>query len=593
MRLFLRLVVLVCFAVPAFAQATEVRRFRQWVAGQELGGAEDRTSLEGTATQIEHREWINFTRLGIEIQQEIKETSTKNADGSLHFTWRTQLSKEPLEGQADWSPLRPDELRVKSDGFEVKVIPMRIGALLWPRDVEDKMREAARLKRAVKISSYSFTTQQWTELDLNPVGPSPLPGYPDAVLFRGLELGGATRTETSVWISPTRGDLKHTGEIMGLSLVLQRAGLPDPLGSTRGMEAFFEQSLKTIPQHPFQPWLKEVLVRWQGAKALNLPEDPQQHQVKPDLFLLKQSPPLKADEAKELPVKGKPAKDDAPFLAATPLVPFNDPAFDGLIFRLRAPMGASRWELAQRVTDFVWEWITQKDYTVGFASALEVCRNPRGDCTEHGVLAVALLRKLGVPARGVVGWMAAGEILGLHFWVEVKLGHRWVPVDPTFDQAPASAFRLKLGTTDLADLGSVGWENAGQVFGGGTWKVEKPDGLKDIHIEGESLRAPDGTRIRVAGSTWSLGAGLVLHSEGGDLNVSALPRPYAATLEGTTHLQSGRWKGWWQPKEQKLYLDLGDRRWLGVEPLNEKNATEFMEKLEVESPTRKEILNRE
>ncbi len=584
MRLILRLTLIVLFAIPASAQAPEVRHFRQWVAGQELGGAEDRTSIEGTATRIEHREWINFTRLGIEIQQEIKETSLRNADGSLHFTWRTQLSKEPLEGQADWSPSRPKELRVKSNGFEAKVIPMRAGALLWPRDVDDRMREAARLKKPVKISSYSFTTQQWTELDLNPVGPSPLPGFTEAVLFKGVEIDGATRTETSVWISPIHGGLKHTGEVMGLSLVLQRSELPDPVGSSKGKEAFFEQSLKTIPQHPFQPWLKEVLVRWQGAKALKLPEDPQQHQVKPNLFVLKQSAPLRAEEAKELPVKGKPSKEDAPFLAATPLVPFNDPAFGGLIFRLRAPQGASRWELAQRVTDFVWEWITQKDYTVGFASALEVCRNPRGDCTEHGVLAVALLRKLGVPARGAVGWMAAGENLGLHFWIEVKLGQRWVPVDPTFDQVPASAFRLKLGTTDLADLGSVGWENAGQVFGSGTWKVEKPDGFGDIRIEGETLRAPDGTRLRVAGSTWSMGAGLVLHREGGDLNLSALPRPYSEALEGAKLLQSGHWKGWWQPKGQKLYLDLGDRRWLGVEPLDEKGATDFMEKLVVESP---------
>ena len=588
MRLFLYLTVLVLFAFPGFSQAPEAHRFRQWVAGQELGGAEYSTSVEGTTTKIEHREWMNFTRLGIEIKQEIRETSLRKVDGSLHFTWRTQLSKEPLEGQAEWSPLSPKELRVKANGFQVKVIPMHAGALLWPRDVEDKMREAARLKKAVSISSYSFTTQQWTQLDLKPVGASPLPGFPDAVLFKGLEIDGTTRTETSVWISPTHGDLKHTGEIMGLSLVLQRAELPDPLGSTKGKEAFFQQSLQTIPQHPFQPWLTEVLIRWQGAKPLQLLEDPQQHQVKPNLFALKQSAPLRTEEARDLPVKGKPSKEDAPYLAATPLVPFDDPAFDGLIFRLKAPQGASRWELAQRVTDFVWEWITQKDYTVGFSSALEVCRNPRGDCTEHGVLAVALLRKLGVPARGVVGWMAAGENMGLHFWVEVKLGKRWVPVDPTFDQAPASAFRLKLGTTDLADLGSVGWESAGQVFGGGAWKIEKPSGLGDLHIEngggGDTLRIADGTRLRVAGSTWSLGAGLVLHHEGGDLNIAALPRPYTETLEGAKLLQSGRWKGWWQPKEQKLYVDLGDRRWLGVEPLNEPGATEFMEKLAVESP---------
>ena len=85
-------------------------------------------------------------------------------------------------------------------------------------------------------------------------------------------------------------------------------------------------------------------------------------------------------------------------------MPFQDRAFDGLIRRLALPPGLSRWDLAKRVNSFVFEWIIEKDFTVGFASALEVAHHPRGDCTEHGVLAVALLRRLGVPARGVTGW---------------------------------------------------------------------------------------------------------------------------------------------------------------------------------------------
>ena len=63
------------------------------------------------------------------------------------------------------------------------------------------------------------------------------------------------------------------------------------------------------------------------------------------------------------------------------------------------------------------------------------------------------------------GSIVAGDTLALHFWVEVKLKSRWLPIDPTFDQAPASAFRVKLGTTDLANLASVGWDSAAQVFG--------------------------------------------------------------------------------------------------------------------------------
>lgn len=104
--------------------------------------------------------------------------------------------------------------------------------------------------------------------------------------------------------------------------------------------------------------------------------------------------------------------------------------------RLRPRPGATRWELAQAVTRFVFAWIDDKDFSVGFATALEVARRPKGDCTEHAVLAAALLRRLGVPARGVTGWVAAGRTFGLHLGVEVKLRDRWIPVDPTFDEAP-------------------------------------------------------------------------------------------------------------------------------------------------------------
>ena len=586
MRPFLRLALAVLLAFPAVAQAPEVQRFRQWVAGQELGGMESRISMEATGTKAEHREWINFTRLGMAIQQEIQETVLRHPDGSLHFTWRTLLSKEPLEGEADWSPLNPKELRVQAKGFEVKVIPMRSGALLWPGDIETRLKDAARLRRAVKVTSYSFPTQAWTELDLKPIAVSPLPGFPDAVRFQGEEMEGATRTKTDVWISPSRGDLKHTGELMGLSLLMQRAELPAPEGGGKNAENFFEQSLKSIPEHPFQPWLPEVTVRWEGAKPLTLPGDAQQRRLHENLYRLRRAAPPSPEEARDKPVKGKSSKEDAPFLAASPLVPFNDPAFDGLIVRMRVPPGATRWELAQLATDFVWEWITEKDYTVGFASALEVCRNPRGDCTEHGVLAVALLRKLGVPSRGVVGWVAAGGTLGLHFWVEVKLKSRWVPVDPTFDEAPASAFRMKLGTTDLADLGSVGWDGAGQVFGGGTWKVEEPSPLGSIKVNGEIVIAPDGTRLRLPDATWSLDDGLQLHRSGLSTRLSAKPRPYGAMLTGAEKLQAGKWKGWWLPQAKKLYVDLGDRRWIEVGPLEQKDSVDIMENLQVEGPGR-------
>ena len=47
---------------------------------------------------------------------------------------------------------------------------------------------------------------------------------------------------------------------------------------------------------------------------------------------------------------------------------------EGLLARLKPSSAATRWQLAKAVNRFVFDWITEKDYSVGFASALEVAR---------------------------------------------------------------------------------------------------------------------------------------------------------------------------------------------------------------------------
>jgi hypothetical protein len=240
----------------------------------------------------------------------------------------------------------------------------------------------------------------------------------------------------------------------------------------------------------------------------------------------------------------------------------------------------SRWELARRVNTFVFDWITEKDFTVGFASALEVCHHPRGDCTEHGVLAVALLRRLGVPARGVTGWVGLGEMLGLHFWVEVRLRNRWVPIDPTFDQAPASALRIKLGDTDLADLGSIGWEGAALAFTGVTWH---PEAEGTVTCLGDQVTGPGPVQLRLPGGRWDFrnGALRLWNSRGGPWQVRAVNRPSEAQLRGALHLAGARSlrQGWWIAATRLLWMNLGDGRWLQFEGAAETEAYDLLDQL--------------
>jgi hypothetical protein len=524
-------------------------------------------------------------RQGQEIKQEVRQTARKAQGGGLAFTWRLMLSSEPFEGQAEWSPREPGILSIQpKHGPAVrKEVPAE--ALLWPEDLELQLKEAARTRRPLRATTFSFPVLQWTTLQLEPQGAAPLPGFPDAVRFTGQERQGQATAAVEVWISPTAGELCHQTALGSLVVITQRSELPAPKAGKDAGAGFFERTLQTLPPHPFQPWIPDLILKAEGPLP-DLLEDAQQTRLPQGRWRLRRATPPTAAEKAQPPVTGAPAPGEARFLAPSPLVPFRDPAFDGLIHRMALPPGLSRWELARRVNTFVFDWITDKDFTVGFASALEVCHHPRGDCTEHGVLAVALLRRLGVPARGVTGWVGLGEMLGLHFWVEVCLKDRWVPIDPTFDQAPASALRIKLGDTDLADLGSVGWEGSALAFSGVRWIPEqegsRPWG-KALALRGDQIVGPGGIQLRLPGGHWNLQRGvLLLHTaKGHSWRVQAVTRPGEAQLKGTSRLAGPRTlrQGWWNPDARLLWIDLSEGRWLQVEDLSENEAFDLLDQL--------------
>jgi transglutaminase-like putative cysteine protease len=571
--------ILVLAGLTLAAREEPTRTFRRWLGGQEVGGTTEETRQDGKGREIRSRDWIVLSRLGQEIRQEVAQTARKSPDGSLTFTWRVQLSSEPFEGRGEWSPREPGILALHpTHGPSVrKDLPQ--GAILWPEDLETRLKEAARNRHPIHAVTFSFPFQQWNTLDLTPQGPAPLPGFPDAIRFTGQEQEGPITAPVELWLSPIAGELRQRSQLGGLELLQQRSDLPPPSPSAGTMDGFFERTLKKLPPQPFQPWLPGLVMRVEGQLP-PLPEDAQQVRLPNGRWQLRRAVAPTPLEAAQPPVMGVAPPDLARYLAASPLVQFQDPAFDGLLRRLALPPGLSRWALAQRVTGFVFDWIIEKDYTVGFASALEVVHHPRGDCTEHGVLAVALLRRLGVPARGVTGWVGLGELLGLHFWVEVRLLDRWVPIDPTFDQAPASALRIKVSDTDLADMGSVLWEGSASDLSRVQWI---PEGEPVPSIQGDQVTSPGGIHLRLPGGRWDFRQGVLRlwGSQGGPWRVQATIRPSEAQLKGATRLAGARTsrKGWWQPASRQLWMDLGGRRWLQVEGLSEAEAFDLLDQL--------------
>ncbi len=97
-------------------------------------------------------------------------------------------------------------------------------------------------------------------------------------------------------------------------------------------------------------------------------------------------------------------------------------------------------EAARRIEAFVAKYIENKDFSVGYASALEVVASKQGDCSEHAVLAAAMCRAVGIPAQIVTGVAYVEDWKGLqgfggHAWVQAYVGGRtgkWVGLDAAF-----------------------------------------------------------------------------------------------------------------------------------------------------------------
>ena len=109
------------------------------------------------------------------------------------------------------------------------------------------------------------------------------------------------------------------------------------------------------------------------------------------------------------------------------------------------------WSLAVATERFVFNSLTQKDFSTAFATAADVARSRQGDCTEHAVLTAALCRAQQVPCRVLVGLVYVGAQQGFafHMWNEAWIEDRWIPIDATMGRGRVAATHLILGRSGL------------------------------------------------------------------------------------------------------------------------------------------------
>jgi hypothetical protein len=143
------------------------------------------------------------------------------------------------------------------------------------------------------------------------------------------------------------------------------------------------------------------------------------------------------------PVAGaglKISSEIASFLKPSPLIQSNHPQIKKQLEYIIQPTDTEE-QKARKIIDWVYRNIEKKP-TLSVPNALEVLHNKSGDCNEHSVLTVALLRAAGIPAQLEAGLVYLRGRFYYHAWCVLFLD-KWITADSVFNQFPADVTHLR------------------------------------------------------------------------------------------------------------------------------------------------------
>lgn len=120
------------------------------------------------------------------------------------------------------------------------------------------------------------------------------------------------------------------------------------------------------------------------------------------------------------------------FLEATQYLNFENTDVKKTAYRFQ-----NSADIVKDVSLFVFNHITDKKIGIPMLPASSILKNRSGDCTEHSILTVTMLRALKIPARAVTGVILVENFSGqknvfvYHMWCEAYINGRWRLVDST------------------------------------------------------------------------------------------------------------------------------------------------------------------
>jgi hypothetical protein len=321
--------------------------------------------------------------------------------------------------------------------------------------VEDADQPRVALLRGAKVTGRALDGT-----DLQEYGQFTEVGPIEERLFNGVKV--RLRKVTSVSEKdkvPMEGWLTDDGKLVEMGYGQSMRGQAEPKETARRLDVveIFGLTRVTLPSALPQdvralPAVR-LVVRGLPAKFAQdsyrqkfkaLPDD------RTEVTLLSKAPA--AGALKQRPLDAPDGKTE--YLKSTLAVESNAPAIKK---KAQEVVGAEKdaYAAAKKVV----RWVSanvKNSYGDSADRATDVLRQLKGDCTEHSLLSVALLRAVGIPARRVDGLIYVVNsdnvpALYWHEWVEAYVGE-WTQLDPTFNQTVADATHFALGEETGAEI---------------------------------------------------------------------------------------------------------------------------------------------
>ncbi len=261
------------------------------------------------------------------------------------------------------------------------------------------------------------------------------------------------------WQQPWRLAWQRADERFTAELVLDPGGIPlsmaigdairlertDLLAQQTGTDLYLNQTIQTDRALGVARDVVVLQLRWPQTVSLPLTDSPGQVVLPGFVRTDTRKPGLLA------------ALDDLQFaLAPEPQYSPDDARLLALARQLTADSNNER-DKVSRLLNFVSQHLRNQAVLTD-ATAAQILRERRGDCTEFSRLFVALARAAAVPAREVSGLVYLGDEaqrFGGHSWAEVIVDGRWLAVDPMWNLMPVSGTHLRMGAGDAGALATT------------------------------------------------------------------------------------------------------------------------------------------